>query len=94
MKLTLRFMAPFFVRLVIYLIPAPRGLNANQWQYFAVFAGVITGLILESMPEVEVKPRHHQPQLQNSVSTIPQRDAETAAAYGKRVAEVAAKLKA
>ena len=32
------------------LIPVPAGLNANQWHYFAVFAAVITGLILESMP--------------------------------------------
>jgi citrate:succinate antiporter/L-tartrate/succinate antiporter len=38
------------VWLVIYLVPVPSGLNANQWHYFAVFAAVITGLILESMP--------------------------------------------
>jgi citrate:succinate antiporter/L-tartrate/succinate antiporter len=35
---------------VIYLLPIPAGLNANQWHYFAVFAAVITGLVLESMP--------------------------------------------
>ena len=50
MKLTWRFMAPFLVGLVIYLIPAPAGLNANQWHYFAIFLAVITGLVLESMP--------------------------------------------
>jgi di/tricarboxylate transporter len=32
------------------LVPVPAGLNVNQWHYFAVFAAVITGLILESMP--------------------------------------------
>src|SRR5246127_1948611 len=42
--------APLAVWLVLYLIPAPAGLNANQWHYFAIFAAVITGLILESMP--------------------------------------------
>jgi citrate:succinate antiporter/L-tartrate/succinate antiporter len=42
--------APLGVWLVLWLIPVPAGLNANQWHYFALFAGVITGLILESMP--------------------------------------------
>src|ERR1700756_70025 len=42
--------APLAVWLVLYLIPVPAGLNANQWHYFAVFAAVIAGLILESMP--------------------------------------------
>src|SRR5947199_5964840 len=31
-------------------MPVPAGLNANQWHYFAVFAAVMPGLILESMP--------------------------------------------
>ena len=31
-------------------MPVPAGLNANQWHYFAIFAAVIAGLILESMP--------------------------------------------
>src|SRR3954462_473614 len=43
-------MAPLGVWLVLWLIPVPAGLNANQWHYFALFAAVITGLILESMP--------------------------------------------
>ncbi|MBR0829754.1 DASS family sodium-coupled anion symporter [Bradyrhizobium manausense] len=42
--------APLVVWLAIYLWPVPPGLNANQWHYFAIFAAVITGLILESMP--------------------------------------------
>ncbi|MEY9206235.1 hypothetical protein ABIF05_005345 [Bradyrhizobium elkanii] len=50
MKWSWRTFAPLLVWLVIYLVPVPSGLNANQWHYFAVFAAVITGLILESMP--------------------------------------------
>jgi hypothetical protein len=45
-----KLIAPIAVWLVIYLWPVPAGLNVNQWHYFAVFAAVITGLILESMP--------------------------------------------
>jgi anion transporter len=50
MKIKWKTIAPLLVWLVIYLLPIPAGLNANQWHYFAVFAAVITGLILESMP--------------------------------------------
>jgi citrate:succinate antiporter/L-tartrate/succinate antiporter len=45
-----KLVAPLAVWLVVWLCPAPEGLNTNQWHYFAVFAAVITGLILESMP--------------------------------------------
>jgi len=41
---------PLGIWLAIYLVPVPAGLNANQWHYFALFAAVIAGLILESMP--------------------------------------------
>ncbi|MBR0796790.1 DASS family sodium-coupled anion symporter [Bradyrhizobium jicamae] len=50
MKMSWRTLAPLAVWLVIYLMPVPAGLNVNQWHYFAVFAAVIVGLILESMP--------------------------------------------
>jgi anion transporter len=50
MKLKWKAIAPLVVWLVIYLVPIPEGLNANQWHYFAVFAAVIAGLVLESMP--------------------------------------------
>src|SRR5437763_3794535 len=50
MKIEWKTIAPLVVWLVIYLLPIPEGLNANQWHYFAVFAAVITGLVLESMP--------------------------------------------
>src|SRR4249920_1769950 len=49
-KLNWKTFAPLAVWLVLYLIPVPEGLNANQWHYFAIFAAVIAGLILESMP--------------------------------------------
>jgi len=49
-KITWKTIAPLAIWLVLYLIPVPAGLNANQWHYFAIFAAVIAGLILESMP--------------------------------------------
>lgn len=48
-KINWKTVAPLGVWLVLYLIPVPAGLNANQWHYFALFAAVFTGLILESM---------------------------------------------
>src|SRR5260370_24031956 len=45
-----KLIAPLVVWLVVYLWPVPAGLNVNQWHYFAIFAAVIGGLILESMP--------------------------------------------
>jgi citrate:succinate antiporter/L-tartrate/succinate antiporter len=50
MKINWRIIAPLAVWVVIFLSPTPAGLNANQWHYFAVFAAVIVGLVLESMP--------------------------------------------
>src|SRR5258708_613328 len=49
-KITWKTIAPLAIWLALYLVPVPSGLNANQWHYFAVFAAVIAGLILESMP--------------------------------------------
>ena len=45
-----KMLVPPVVWLVIYVIPPPAGLNMNQWHYFAIFAAVIVGLVLESMP--------------------------------------------
>jgi len=50
MKLSWKIFAPLAVWLVIYLWPVPEGLNSDQWHYFAIFAAVIAGLVLESMP--------------------------------------------
>jgi len=49
-KITWKTVAPLLIWLALYLVPVPAGLNANQWHYFAIFAAVIAGLILESMP--------------------------------------------
>lgn len=50
MKIKWKTLAPLFVWLAIVLSPIPTGLVANQWNYFAVFAAVITGLVFESFP--------------------------------------------
>lgn len=50
MKINWKKIAPLGVWLVVYLLPVPAGLNANQWHYFALFVAVIAGLILESLP--------------------------------------------
>src|SRR3954465_5282632 len=49
-KINWKTIAPLAIWLVLYLMPVPAGLNADQWHYFALFAAVISGLILESMP--------------------------------------------
>jgi len=54
MKLTWKLFAPPAVAVVVALIPAPEGLAPHAWHYFAVFAGVITGLILEPLPGAAV----------------------------------------
>ena len=54
MKIKWKTYAPLFVWLAIVLCPIPSGLVANQWNYFAVFAAVITGLVFESMPVAAV----------------------------------------
>jgi citrate:succinate antiporter/L-tartrate/succinate antiporter len=41
---------PIALWLVLYLLPAPAGLAMNQWHYFAIFAAVIAGLVLEPLP--------------------------------------------
>ena len=38
MRFNWKTIAPLVVWLVIYLLPIPAGLNANQWRYFAVSA--------------------------------------------------------
>ena len=43
-------LAPVVAAIVIALIPAPGGLAQDTWYYFAIFAGVIVGLMLEPIP--------------------------------------------
>lgn len=45
-----RYLAPLVVIAIIALLPVPGGLDSHTWFYFAVFAGVIVGLILEPLP--------------------------------------------
>ncbi|VEA00783.1 tartrate carrier protein [Salmonella enterica subsp. salamae] len=45
-----RYLAPLLVIAIIALLPVPTGLESHTWRYFAVFAGVIVGLILEPVP--------------------------------------------
>lgn len=50
MKTFWKAVAPLIVAIVIALIPAPPGLAQHAWYYFAIFAGVIVGLMLEPIP--------------------------------------------
>jgi L-tartrate/succinate antiporter len=42
--------APIAVAIILALIPAPEGLPQFAWWYFAIFAGVIVGLMFEPLP--------------------------------------------
>src|SRR5262245_7415454 len=50
MSMTVKALAPIVVAIIIALIPAPAGLPQHSWYYFAIFAGVIVGLMLEPIP--------------------------------------------
>jgi len=45
-----KWIGPLALGLVLLLIPAPSGLSATAWHYFALFAAVIAGLITEPLP--------------------------------------------
>jgi L-tartrate/succinate antiporter len=47
---TWRAIAPVVVTALLSLIPAPQGLPHFAWVYFAIFVGVIVGLVLEPLP--------------------------------------------
>ena len=50
MKVTIKRLVPISVAVVLALLPTPEGLPPHAWYYFAIFAGVITGLIVENLP--------------------------------------------
>ena len=50
MNITWKHFAPVVVGIVIALMPAPEGLPQHAWYYFAIFAAVIVGLMLEPLP--------------------------------------------
>ena len=41
---------PITLTIILALIPTPQGLTPKAWYYFAVFAGVVVGMILEPVP--------------------------------------------
>ncbi len=45
-----RALAPIAMTAVLALCPAPDGLAQHAWYFFAIFAGVIVGLMLEPLP--------------------------------------------
>ncbi|MCB9138680.1 MAG: anion permease [Caldilineaceae bacterium] len=47
-------LVPVVVAVVIALIPPPAGLEIYAWRYFAVFIGVVLGLILEPLPAAAI----------------------------------------
>ncbi|MDP9131459.1 MAG: anion permease, partial [Candidatus Binatota bacterium] len=48
--LTWKHFAPIVIAIAIALIPAPQGLPQHAWYFFALFAGVIVGLMFEPLP--------------------------------------------
>jgi L-tartrate/succinate antiporter len=50
MKITWKHFAPVVVGIVIAFIPAPEGLQQHAWYFFAIFAGVLVGLMFEPLP--------------------------------------------
>jgi L-tartrate/succinate antiporter len=50
MNIPWRALAPGVVAVVVALIPAPAGLPQHAWYYFAIFVGVIVGLMFEPLP--------------------------------------------
>ncbi|TDF55141.1 anion permease [Cupriavidus sp. L7L] len=50
METWLKALAPVIAAIVVAVIPAPEGLALHTWLYFAIFVGVIVGLMLEPLP--------------------------------------------
>jgi citrate:succinate antiporter/L-tartrate/succinate antiporter len=51
---TWRAAAPLGLGLALFLLPVPSELEPNAWRYFALFAAVILGLILEPIPAAAI----------------------------------------
>ncbi|HEY7655713.1 MAG TPA: anion permease [Burkholderiales bacterium] len=50
MNIQWKAVAPVAVAIIIALIPAPAGLPQHAWYFFAIFVGVIVGLMFEPLP--------------------------------------------
>ena len=49
-NITWKHLAPLIAAVAIALVPAPAGLAQHAWYFFAIFAGVIVGLMFEPLP--------------------------------------------
>ena len=50
MRPVVRWAVPLAVGVAIALAPVPQGLTPNAWRYFALFAGVMVGIVTEPLP--------------------------------------------
>src|SRR5688572_8311244 len=50
MRISWTAIAPVAVAIIVALIPAPAGLPQHAWYFFAIFVGVIVGLMFEPLP--------------------------------------------
>ena len=50
MSNTMKFIIPVLVAVIVAILPTPEGLSVNAHYFFALFLGVIVGLILEPIP--------------------------------------------
>ncbi|MGO9393233.1 MAG: anion permease [Desulfobaccales bacterium] len=53
-KLLRKALIPVMVWIVLMLIPVPQGLPPHAWYYFALFVGVILGVLLEPIPAAAI----------------------------------------
>ncbi|SDG87633.1 anion permease [Propionivibrio dicarboxylicus] len=49
-----KFLVPLAIGVGLCLMPVPQGLQPAAWFYFAVFAAVVTGLVLEPIPAAAI----------------------------------------
>ena len=49
-KKVLGALIPIAITIILALLPVPQGLSPKAWYYFAVFTGVVAGMILEPLP--------------------------------------------
>ncbi len=54
MRFDWKVILPLVLGIVLWFLPAPQGLAPAAWHYFAVFAAVIAGLILEPIPAAAI----------------------------------------
>ena len=50
MSTKMKILLPILVAVIVALLPTPEGLNVNAHYFFAIFLGVVVGLILEPIP--------------------------------------------